>query len=91
MPCDCSYMEPTTREIELSTIKTGLDELTGKPYNYRRGYHPEVYNKGVKDDMADEWISSLCETCQYLGDDIKNCSLELQMWWRDHQRIDRER
>ena len=41
-----------------------------------------------------KWMSrplSLCEALQGLGDTVAKYSLEMQVWWRDHQDADRKR
>ena len=47
MPCNCDYMEATSKEKELSKIACLLDELDGKPFNknHWEGYHPKVYSQ----------------------------------------------
>lgn len=91
MPCNSDYMNPTQLEIELSKVCTFLDELeTGKlRKSYLRGYHPKVYGQPFSTNDADELVSSLCSKLQKL--DVKQYSLELQIWWRDHQAADKKR
>lgn len=88
MPCNCDYMEPTARERELGKIKSLLDELDRKEFNHAKSdMHPEVYNQGITTVTADVWISELCQRCRridHIGE-LTKFSLELQMWWRDHQ------
>lgn len=38
---------------------------------------------------ADAMVSELCQLLQ--GEDITKRSLEMQMWWRDHQMADKKR
>ncbi len=89
MPCNCDYMEASDLELQLSRVACLLDELDGKPLNqsHWRGYHPAVYNKWEVD--GDKMVSELCDRLQSV--DVTKYSLELQMWWRDHQRADKER
>jgi hypothetical protein len=84
-------MEPDSRELELSKVRTFLDETDGKGFHKKHycGYHPEVYNKGVSKETSDKWVAELCARCQML--DITKQSLELQIWWRDHQEWDEDR
>jgi hypothetical protein len=89
MPCNSDYMEADGREIALSQVACLLDEIDGKgPINpsHWRGYHPRVYNRRAD---GDELVAELCSKLQ--GKDIAKCSLEMQIWWRDHQNADRER
>lgn len=91
MPCDSSHMNPNRREKEVSKIVQLLDELDGlgppDPNIYGNGYDKRVYNCCTK-ELADSLISTLCSRLKQLGD-VSGYSLELQMWWRDHQAIDR--
>jgi len=91
MPCNCDYMEANNRETALSRVACLLDELDGHPINtnHWRGYHPRVYNRGLRTSDADAMVARLCERLQSV--DVKNYSLEMQMWWRDHQAEDKER
>lgn len=89
MPCDSSHLEATHKEREMSMIACLLDELDGKKRINRdhwRGYHPRVYNQRVD---ADEMTAELCSRLQSL--DVSRCSLEMQIWWRDHQEADRNK
>jgi hypothetical protein len=89
MPCKCDYMEASGLEVQLSRVACLLDELDGKQWDssHWRGYHPAVYNKPVVN--GNKMVSELCERLQ--SADVTKYSLELQMWWRDHQKADKER
>lgn len=91
MPCDSSHMEPNTRELELSRVRTFLDETDGKEFDadHHRGYHPAIYCQTVSKGTADRLVEELCKRCQML--DLTKFSLELQIWWRDHQKVDQAR
>lgn len=52
----------------------------------RNGYHPNVYNKPVN---GDKLVAELCAALMIT--DVTKYSLEMQIWWRDHQAADRER
>lgn len=94
MPCKCDYLEANDLERECDRLTMLLDEVkTGKkvsPEAYiRAGYNPEFYNKGVLvlKPIADRMTAELCDilgTCY----DVYRSSLELQAWWRDHQKKD---
>ena len=88
MPCDSSYMEANGLEIRLSQVACLLDELDGKEIDQHhwRGYHPRVYSQRVD---GDKMVAKLCKRLQSV--DVKNYSLEMQIWWRDHQAADRAR
>lgn len=90
MPCDSSYLNASGREIELSRVACLLDELDGKPINasYWDGYHPLVYGK-CGEINEDKLVSKLCSRLQNI--DVKKQSLEMQIWWRDHQIADKKR
>jgi hypothetical protein len=90
MPCNSDYLEPSQGEKNLAVIYGLLDELqTGQlPQEFGRGTDPRAYNKANKkhlDDKTEELCSKLQTT------DVTKYSLEMQMWWRDHQRADKER
>jgi len=84
-------MEPTTWELELSQVMTFLDETDGEDFDkdHHRGYHPAVYCHSPSKKTADKWVAELCQRCQML--DLTKFSLELQIWWRDHQEVDQAR
>ena len=88
MPCDSSHMEANGKEREMSRVACLLDELDGKPIDrdHWRGYHPVVYNKKTDDDKM---VADLCMMLQRV--DVTKHSLEMQMWWRDHQQADKDR
>lgn len=88
MPCNSDYMEADRREIEISRVACLLDELDGLPIkkNHWDGYHPLVYNKP---DRGNELVAELCEKLR--NTDVTRYSLEMQIWWRDHQAADKER
>lgn len=92
MPCNSDYLEANGKEIELSRVACLLDELDGKPLNqdHWRGYHPAAYNKaGIGTTIGDAMVQELCSRLQAI--DVTKYSLEMQMWWRDHQAADKAR
>ncbi len=91
MPCNSDYMEANQSEKNLSVVYGLLDELeTGKlPSNFGDGYDKRVYNKHLSKAHLDEKTEELCSKLQ--NTDISKFSLEMQMWWRDHQKADKER
>ena len=90
MPCNSDYMNPTETEKNLSVIYGLLDELeTGVlPPNFGNGFDKRAYSYATKEHL-DERTSELCSKLQ--GVDVSKYSLEMQIWWRDHQKADRER
>jgi hypothetical protein len=91
MPCSCAGMEPSSVSIKMSQVLCCLDELAGKSWEKRdwEGYHEKAYQRRFTQKDADKLVSHLCELLQQT--DVTKYSLELQMWWRDHQREDKER
>lgn len=91
MPCNSDYMEPNQHEINLSIVYGLLDELeTGKlPTNFGDGFDKRVYNKGLSKEHLDQKTEELCSKLQQT--DVTKYSLEMQIWWRDHQKADAER
>lgn len=92
MPCDSSYMEPSTKELEMSKVATFLDEIkkgVEPAQNNLKGFHPNIYNNNLSDSQCDALVAELCKLCQEI--DVTTYSLELQIWWRDHQAADMKR
>lgn len=92
MPCNCDYMEPTRLEVELSNVAALLEELAGFSdwkRHYNRGSHPRVYNKHLTKAEQDSLVAGLCAELHKV--DVTKYSLEMQIWWRDHQAADAKR
>lgn len=93
MPCNCDHLEPTAIEYELSKVACLLDELDGKPTNptHWNGQHPRIYTEAMTwpKAKADKLVETLCKALQTT--DVSKRSLEMQIWWRDHQEADRKR
>jgi hypothetical protein len=92
MPCKSDYLDPTPDEIKLSKVLGCLEEIeTGKlPENYGTGFGGAYGN--TRNISVDEKTAELCSKLQKLSnEEIKEKSLELQMWWRDHQEFDKRR
>lgn len=90
MPCNSDYMEPSKQEQNIARVACLLDELEGRPINpnHWAGYHPKTYNKTTK-ALCDLLVSTLCQKLQTI--DVTKQSLEMQIWWRDHQAADKLR
>jgi hypothetical protein len=81
-------MEASGKEKQISRVACLLDELNGKEFSGSSwdGYHPAVYSRSVDGDSL---VVDLCRRLQSV--DVTKYSLEMQIWWRDHQKADRER
>ena len=88
MPCVSDYMEATDKEVQLSQVCCLLDELDGKKWEHSwwRGYHPDAYGRHHNGDAL---VAELCSNLQNI--DVSKQSLEMQIWWRDHQIADKAR
>jgi hypothetical protein len=82
MPCRSDYMEPSGKEIESKRVLEFLKEVGLLQANYKIDYYGETKN-------LDLHTSMLCGWCQ--ENDVTKKSLELQIWWRDHQAADKRR
>lgn len=92
MPCNSDYMAATHYERDLSRVACLLDELAAsKPIDpsHWEGYHPRVYGRAVSRDEGDSMTRDLCNALQHR--DVTKFSLEMQMWWRNHQAADKAR
>lgn len=91
MACTGEYMNPSNRSIELSRVACLIDELNGLEWTPSQwgGYHERVYYKMISPEKADEMVSELCTRLQ--SSDASKYSLEMQIWWRDHQNADKLR
>lgn len=82
MPC---YTEPPTRaEIEAKRLNDLLDEIEGT--RLRTG---DIGRMSSRPLTLDQMTQRLCAWCG--AHDVKQQSLELQIWWRDHQAWDARR
>jgi len=80
MPCNCDHLEPSMKEIESKKIMLLLEEV-----DLHKG---EIPYYGMTANL-DRDTNQLCDFCH--SNDVSKFSLELQIWWRDHQRADKER
>lgn len=92
MPCNSDYMRASNSERELSRVACLLMELDGREYkkSWWDGYHPEVYGAFCSKKDADQMVAELCSKLQSV-EDVTKYSLEMQIWWRDHQAADKVR
>lgn len=89
MPCNSDYMEASGYERNATAVYQLLDELDGRPFDPREfasGYDKRVYNKSVDLDAITRKLCAKLSTV-----DVSKYSLEMQVWWRDHQLADEER
>lgn len=100
MPCNCDHLEPSHLEKELSKVESLLNEVkTGKHVNPNspewQGYRKGVYSSGKGDTLRKRADKATAKLCSILREkqpaEIKEYSLELQIWWRDHQKADLEK
>ena len=91
MPCRSDYLAASNHGIEASKVLALIEELeTGiLPDYYNDGYYKEVYSKNAA-LILQEKVPILCEKLQQVKD-VTKYSLELQIWWRDHQKADKKR
>lgn len=84
-------MEAFGDEVEFSKVACLLGELEGNPIKQDEweGYHPDVYGRSLSKATKDEMVAKLCRKLQ--GIDVTKCSLEMQIWWRDHRKADEKR
>lgn len=91
MGCNSDYLNASGDEVAISRVACLLDELAGQSRinaNHWAGFHPAVYNICTS-EHADALVSRLCEALQ--NEDVSKRSLEMQIWWRDHQAADKAR
>ena len=90
MPCNSDYMEPTTKEKQISEVLFFLQEVS-RPFAQLpkdRHNHPDV-REVLRSGYEDEFVAELCDLLE--GADVTKYSLELQIWWRDHKAADAKR
>ena len=85
MPCNCDHLEPTKREAESVKVMELVREITGKPFDHKNPHHGPYGNT----DHLNAYTAHLCEWCWNNPGKLKDMSLELQIWWRDHQEADK--
>lgn len=92
MPCNSDYLNATTFERDMSRVILLLKEIaTGIPVNPSspewQGYLPGIFITRIPSkEEADKLVAGLCYFCSL--DDVTKYSLEMQVWWRDHQKAD---
>ncbi len=81
MPCNSDYLDPTQTELNSLKVLSFLKEL-----KIKTGKFDSMYGRK---DTLDKDVQKLCSACQKI--DVSKQSLELQIWWRDHQKADKKR
>ena len=89
MPCNSDHMNANRLEIQCAELFRLRDELTGGPAYTRNDYDDRAYGRANLIEVRDELTRELCAKLKDCG--VSQYSLELQMWWRDHQRADLKR
>lgn len=81
MGCNSSYMDPTQKERNSLEVIGLLKELKQNVGHYDKSYG--------RVESLDADVATLCSLCQKI--DVSKQSLELQIWWRDHKKADKQR
>lgn len=87
MPCNCDYMEPNEREINHAKIIALIEELDTNilPKYFYNTTASKVYNNTNNEKFNNDG-RILCSRLKNVN--VNNYSLEMQIWWRDHQKAD---
>ena len=80
MPCESEYLRHTDREEESGRVLEFLKEISGEPFDHDK---PSYYGNVA---TLDEDTARLCSWCK--SHDVPGQSLELQLWWKRHQKAD---
>lgn len=81
----CYDPGPSDRDLRVRKVGELIREALGLPFNHK---DPMCGWPNPSDlDSMTEW---LCEWCT-LKNDVTRYSLEMQIWWRDHQEADKAR
>lgn len=94
MPCRCDDFDPPMYHLTASRLFMLVDEVKGKGPPDPDKYLSEIDNRVYKSDYK-ELDKMTAFLCKKLNDTpkktISNYSLELQLWWRNHQIVDARR
>lgn len=99
MPCNSDHMNPSKLELECGRLECLIEEAKSGMHvdtqsDLWQGYDPAYYghNELQLKSRADKLTQALCTSCRGgTPAGMTKCSLELQLWWRDHQRADAAR
>lgn len=101
MPCNCDYMEPTTREIrskETAILLRYVNSKIGAPEDATAKEVAESYYGNVT--KLDYLVVTLCKTLSEMDEATLNAvvynakdktSRELANWWEEHLEADSKR
>lgn len=78
MPCNCDHLEPSQHERESKKL---MKLMAGV------GLCKDNIPLYGKVSAIHEHTAMLCKFCE--NNDVTQYSLELQVWWRDHQEADK--
>ena len=89
MGCRSDYMAPTDSEKTLSKLHALLEEVETGHHVDSGTYGSGTWNGAVPEGDLDALTAELCEKLKGKPEIyISKRSLELQIWWRDHQKWD---
>lgn len=80
MPCNCDHLEPSGREVKSRELMRLLVEAG--LWEGEVPYYGQVEN-------LERHTQMMCDFCS--RSDVTQQSLEMQIWWRDHQAADKVR
>lgn len=83
MACNSEHMRHTDREAESGRVLEFLKEIAGQPFDHD---NPSYYGNV---QTLDNDTAALCAWC--MQHDVTKQSLELQLWWQQHQKHDAKR
>ena len=79
----CSTDPPTNREVATARTRELVNEIEGRDFDHK-DFHASYC--GTSDLQAN--VRKLCVWCKKNSNKVGSMSLELQLWWRDHQAED---
>jgi hypothetical protein len=82
MPCSSEHLEPTAREAESVRVLEFLREIQELAFDHDSPHYGPYGHPGT----LDKDTANLCDWCR--AHDVKQKSLELQLWWQKHRRAD---
>jgi len=85
-------MEPTALEIEIRRLCYFVDEVNGIKHSFginSCGYTVPYSTSECTQELANKLTETLCSFLKKNGS--LGYSLEMQIWWRDHQNKDKRR
>lgn len=82
MPCDSAYLNHTDKERESGKVLEFLKEVNGEYFDHD---NPSYYGNILTLNQDTE---RLCSWMKAHPDQLPTLSLELQLWWKQHQKHD---